>query len=161
MATVAQVAKAALQKILVQASESALEPSEYQDFIFTMNNFMLDLDAGGVSLGYTEVSNLGDTVTIPPGALQGLIYNTALLCAPEYDGEVTPTLMRIAHESLKTMRKLGRSIPTSSYPGTLSIGSGNEGNFNYRNSHFFNDQEAAILAETTGSIGLESSTNEQ
>lgn len=161
MATVAQVAKAALQKILVQASEAALEPAEYQDFIFTMNNFMFDLDANGISLGYTEVTNLADNVTVPVGALQGVIYNTAVLCAPEYDGEVTPMLFRIAEESLKTMRKLGQRIPTSSYPDTLSIGSGNEGNFRYRDSHFFPDQEAEILAETTGSIGLESSTNDQ
>jgi len=55
MATVAQVAKASLQRILVQASESSLEPDEYQDFIFAMNNYMSQLDAQGVSLGYTEV----------------------------------------------------------------------------------------------------------
>ncbi len=60
MATVAQVAKASLQRILVQASEAPLEPDEYQDFIFSMNNYMFQLDAQGVQLGYTEVSNLGD-----------------------------------------------------------------------------------------------------
>jgi hypothetical protein len=37
MATVAQVAKASLQRILVQASEAPLEPDEYNDFIFAMN----------------------------------------------------------------------------------------------------------------------------
>ena len=40
MATVAQVAKASLQRILVQASESLLEPDEYQDYIFALNNFV-------------------------------------------------------------------------------------------------------------------------
>ena len=38
MATVAQVAKASLQRILVQASEAPLEADEYADFIFAMNN---------------------------------------------------------------------------------------------------------------------------
>jgi hypothetical protein len=62
MATVAQVAKASLQRILVQASEAPLEADEYQDFIFAMNNYMMSLDAQGIHLGYTEVSNLSDTV---------------------------------------------------------------------------------------------------
>ena len=45
MATVAQVAKSSLQRILVQASEAPLETDEYQDFIFSMNNYMAELDA--------------------------------------------------------------------------------------------------------------------
>ena len=77
MATVAQVAKASLQRILVQASEAALEPDEYQDFIFAMNNYMAQLDAQGIVLGYTQVSNLADEVTVPTGALRGIIANMA------------------------------------------------------------------------------------
>ena len=100
MATVAQVAKASLQRILVQASEAELEPDEYQDFIFAMNNFMLSLDADGVSLGYTEVM-----------------------------------------------------------PSTLSIGSGNESDDQGLTTGFYPNQEASILAETTGAIGLEQNTN--
>ena len=65
MATVGQVATASLNRILVQSSESSLEPDEYQDFIFAMNNYMSQLDASGVSLGYTVVDNLADEVTIP------------------------------------------------------------------------------------------------
>ena len=55
MATVAQVAKASLQRILVQASEADLEADEYQDYMFALNNWMLSLDAQGISLGFTEV----------------------------------------------------------------------------------------------------------
>ena len=52
MATVAQVAKASLQRILVQASESVLEPAEYSDYIFSLNNYMTELDAQGIQLGF-------------------------------------------------------------------------------------------------------------
>ena len=156
MATVAQVAKASLQKILVQASEADLEPDEYEDFIFSLNAYMLALDAEGVSLGYTVVSNLGDDVTVPPGALRGVIYNMAIEAAPEYDGTVTPAVAKIAEAGEKVMRLLGQSLPTSSFPSTLPVGSGNErwG----RVSHFFPESEAEILAETTGAIALESGT---
>jgi hypothetical protein len=137
MATVAQVAKAALQRILVQASEAPLEPDEYQDFIFAMNNYMAQLDAQGISLGYTEVSDLGDTVTIPTGALRGLIANMAIEVSPDYGGVISEGLVVAARQGLQTMRVIGRGI----------------------SGHFYPDREAEILAESTGAIGLEVNTN--
>ncbi len=160
MATAAQVVKAILQKILVQESEAPIEASEAQDVIFTMNNFMLDLDAKGITLGYTEVSDLGDTITIPTGALRGLIYNVAGEMAPEFNGVFTAKAEQIAKDSMVTMRTLGLTIGETQMPSTLPIGSGNEQQGGRFVNHFFPDQEAEILAETTGAIGLETSTNE-
>ena len=160
MATVAQVAKASLQKILVQATEAPIEASELQDFIFGMNNYMLDLDASGIQLGYTAVSDGGDDVTVPTGALRGVIYNMAIEMAPEFDGEVTAAVAKIANDSMNTLRLLGQTIGESAFPSTLPIGSGNEGCQSRLSRRFYPDQEAEILAETTGSIALEINTNE-
>jgi hypothetical protein len=157
MATAAQVLKAALQRILVQASEADLEPDEYKDAMFAMNNLMLDLDASGINLGYTEVSSLGDTITVPAGALRGIIANVAVEIAPDYNGVITPALGEAATNGMDTMRKLGIAIYTSSLPSTLPIGSGNEGCGDL-SSDFYPDEEDEILAETTGSIGLETGT---
>ena len=159
MATVAQVARSSLQRILVQASEAELEPDEYQDFIFAMNNFMLSLDADGVTLGYTEVANLGDEVTIPTGALRGLIANMAIEVAPDYNGTISQGLIVAATEGMKVMRKIGQRIPTSFMPSTLSVGSGNESDDQGLTSNFYPNRQAEILAETTGAIGLEQNTN--
>lgn len=160
MATVAQVAKASLQRILVQASEADLEPDEYQDYIFALNNWMLALDAEGVSLGYTEVSDLGDEVTVPTGALRGIIANLAIEVSPDYGGQVTPALISAAAEGLRVMRRLGQRMQSSAFPDTLPVGSGNEGGrTRFRGEYFFPDREAEILAETTGAIGLETNTN--
>jgi len=158
MATVAQVAKASLQRILVQASEAQLEPDEYQDFIFAMNNYMAQLDAQGISLGYTEVSDLGDTVTIPTGALRGLIANMAIEVSPDYGGVISEGLVLAARQGLQTMRTIGQRIRASALPSTLPLGSGNEDESWGLNGHFYPDQEAEILAETTGAIGLENNT---
>lgn len=158
MATVAQVAKAALQRILVQASEAALEPDEYQDFIFAMNNYMAQLDAQGITLGYTEVSDLGDNVTVPAGALRGIIANMAIEVAPDYGGVVSEGLVKAAREGMQTMRTIGGRMGPTALPSTLPIGAGNE----YQNygmaGHFYPESEAEILAETTGAIGLETNT---
>ena len=159
MATLAQVAKASLQRILVQASEAPLEPDEYQDFIFSMNNYMSELDASGVQLGYTTVSDLGDEVTIPTGALRGLIANMAVEVAPDYNGVISAGLAKAARDGFNTMRLIGQSMGKSRYPCTLPIGSGNENNDFGLSGHFFPDQESSILAETTGAIALETNTN--
>ena len=157
MATAKQVVKASLQRILVQASDASIEPDEAQDFVFAMNNYMLALDAEGISLGYTEVTSLGDEITIPTGALRGLIANMAIEVAPDYGGEVSQGLVKAASEGMKAMRKLGRITMVTAHPSTLPIGSGNERSIG-RNSHFYPGLEATILAETTGSIGLEENT---
>lgn len=158
MATAAQVLKAALQRILVQASESELQADEYSDAMFAMNNLMAEYDADGISLGYTEVSTLADPITIPTGALRGLIANLAVEISPDYNGNVTAALADAARMGKNTMRKLALNIPDTAYPSTLPIGSGNEGCGSDFNSSFYPDLEAEILAEATGSIGLESGT---
>lgn len=160
MATAAQVLKAALQRIIVQASEADLEPDEFSDAIFAMNNYMLDLDARGINLGYTEVTNLADIITIPTGALRGLIANVAIEIAPDYDGEISPGLVKAASEGLKAMEELGVVVTTSFFPSTLPIGSGNEHNGHGLSNRFYPDLERKILAETTGAIGLEVGTEE-
>lgn len=159
MATVAQVAKASLQRILVQASEAPLEPDEYQDFIFAMNNYMAELDAQGISLGYTAVTDLGDEVTIPTGALRGLIANLAIEVSPDYGGVVSRGLVKAARDGFQTMRVLGQRISTTRNPSTLPVGSGNEDTVYGYPGHFYSNLEEEILAETTGAIGLEINTN--
>jgi len=120
---------------------------------------MFALDAQGITLGYTSVSNLADEITIPTGALRGLIANMAVEVSPDYGGVITEALALAAREGLQAMRNLGQTMGRTRYPGTLPIGSGNEGDFSHGHSnHFFPDAEAAILAETTGSISLETNT---
>lgn len=159
MATAGQVLKSAFQRIIVQASEAELTGSEFADAIFDMNNYMLDLDASGVKLGYTEVNNLGDQVTVPTGALRGVIANLAIDMSPDYNGSVTPGLVRAAKEGMKTMEKLGVSLSGSVFPSTLPVGSGNAG-CSGEEVRYYPDLENEILAETTGAISLETGTDE-
>jgi hypothetical protein len=157
MATVAQVAKASLQALLVQASEAPLEADEYQDFIFAMNNYMTSLAANGVNLGYTAVTDIGDEVTVPQGAIHGIIANMAIVIAPQFGAVVPQGVAMSASEGMKAMRKLGQFITPTRRPSILPRGSGNE-SFG-RTSHFYPDAEQEVLAEATGAIGLEVSTN--
>lgn len=150
MATANDVVSAGLKSIIVLGAESALDSADAQDFISAMNYYMFDLDARGVKLGYTEVSSLGDEITIPSGALRGLIANVAIEVAPEYGGNISPALIQRAKDGLKAMRRLGISLGKTALPSNLPIGSGNEGEYHYADSYYYPDQEEDILAEASG-----------
>lgn len=150
MATVSQVVSSGLKSIIVLGSEASLESDDAQDFIFAMNSFMADLDAKGVKLGWTDVANLGDTITIPTGALRGLIANVAIEVAPDYGGVVSPALQMRAISGLKSMYQLGVKVIPSAYSSTLPVGSGNEDKNQITDDHFYADLEGSILAEASG-----------
>lgn len=159
MTTAAQVLKASLQELLVQDVEAPLEPSEYQDAIFYLNNFMFNLDAEGIALGFTEVENLGDEITVPPGAIQGIIKNLAVLLAPMFDVTLPQELFVQADVSMRTLEQLGVSNGAMAFPSTLPIGSGNEKN-NYNNHHYYRGTGDDILRESNGSIATEDGTQD-
>ena len=159
MATAAQVVTAILQELLVQAAEQDLESSETTDTIFAMNNYMTAQDANGISLGYTVVTNLGDQITVPAGAIMGMIANIAIMVAPQFDVPIPQGLAEKARVGLSAMRKLSRNRQPTQMPSTSPIGSGNEWDHHGWNSdHFYPGADEDILTETGLNIGLESNT---
>jgi len=152
MAKASQVTKAILQEILVHGAESELEAVEFQD------TYMTAQAANGINLGYTVVSDLGDDITVPAGALQGIISNVAVMIAPQFGAQVDQALIAKAKVGLNAMRKLGITIQPMAYPSTLPVGSGNEGDGNFSNDHFFPGPDENLITETGQNIGLESNT---
>ena len=124
MPTAIEVAERSLKLILVQASDAQLEADEYQDFYTAMNDYMADLEARGIVLGYTPVTLPSDEITIPSGAIRGLVTNMAIEVAPDYAAPVSGELQIQAMEGYRTLRRLGRSKISSVYSPGLPIGSG-------------------------------------
>lgn len=125
METAQSVVNDILQELLIQGAEQAVRSVDFQTGIRYMNRFMAEQDALGVKLGWTNVSNAADAITIPAGAINGLIYNVALALATSYDADVNALLFEKAKDSLMTMEILGNPPPKSSYPSNMPIGSGN------------------------------------
>lgn len=158
METAGAIIKDALFEILQQGDEAPIEASEAQTAIRYLNRMLLRWDAIGYPLGFTKVTNLGDLVTIPDGAIDGVVTNLAVSLAPQYDVQLSQALVTNAKLGLDAIRVLSFSIDPSSYPSTLPVGSGNEGNCTSNNNHFYPDQQDDILPETTGSIKIEEDT---
>lgn len=147
--------KAILQEDLIQASESPIEADEAQGAVLAVNNYMFELAADGVNLGFTEILDLGDEVTVPRGAINGIIKNVALQVANQYGAEISQELFMEAANGLRVMEKIAISIPSVPYPNTLPIGTGNECN---TNTHFYGETEPAIESESGLIIAPESNT---
>lgn len=163
MERAAVVIKDILQEILVQASEQQVQAVDSDTTIRYMNRFMASLDATGISLNYTAVKNPSDFITIPDGALEGLIFNVALRLSTSYDIPVNPSLQISAREGMAAMQSIAVNIQPSRFPSSLPIGSGNEDDGStYTLDHFYSDNDSLVESEIgNGSIQLESNTNDQ
>lgn len=154
--TASSVIEDALTELLVQAQEQSIQAPDFQISIRYMNRMMATFAANGISLGYTIVSNPADVITIPDGAIEGLIFNLALRLAKQFEMPVSQGLFLNAAEGKQAMRKLAITIKPTKFPCTLPKGSGNEGDF--IDDKFFPCPEDSILTEAGGNISLESDT---
>lgn len=154
------VIKDILQEVQVQASEQAVQAVDSNTVIRYMNRFMSAIAVRGVNLGYTKIDNPTDPVTVPDGAIEGIIFNVAKRILNSYDAPLTQELQMAAREGYDAMLKLSVRIENTIMPCTLPIGSGNEGNFNSRDYHFYPCEDNKVGTEQNGSIKLEQDTNE-
>lgn len=124
MATAGDVANRALKRILTQGADAPFEADEYADFLGSMNSYMDALAADGIVLGYTTVTNVADEVTIPDGAIRGLVAVMAVEVAPDFGGFVSPELLDQKQKGEATLKRIGRPKRELRYPTTLPMGSG-------------------------------------
>lgn len=157
--TAGGVVTKALQKILVAAVEQGITSSEMNVGISEMNDMMFEFDATGISLGYTEVLTPTDIITVPVGAIGGVVSQLAVRLSSYFNIPVSSGLAIAAQTGLQALYKLGLTITPSRRPCTLPIGSGNETDGTYINDKFFPCPEDSILTEDGGHILLETNTN--
>ena len=160
MATANDIIVDALQEIVVQASEAPIESSEAQNAIRYLNRMMALWSAKGMTLGYTNVSSLGDQITFPEYAELPVVKHLAAFIMRQYSVPMTLDFKMELKELWSDLALIVFSIGATEYGDTLPIGSGNEDEVVYSTSHFYPDLQDDILTETTGSIGLETDTAE-
>jgi hypothetical protein len=117
--TAGDLIRRALFHILVDASESTLQPDEYADGLNILNAYMDDLEANNIRLGYEHCCNIADIVNIPNGAMRGVAAGLAIDLAPMFGGRVTAALIKQADEGLKTLYKLGVKVGVAQFPFTM------------------------------------------
>jgi len=159
METAQDIINDALQEILVQSSEQSVQPVDFQTARRYLNRMMSTTPF--VGLGFTIITNPDDLVTVPDGAIEGIVFNLATKLLSTFDMTLTAELNQSANKGLKEIRRLTVSVKPTAFPCTLPIGSGNERENTFNNQHFYPCPDSEILTEQGGSILLESNTNDQ
>ena len=135
METAESVINDALQEILVQASEQALQTVDFQTGRRYLNRMMNTTPFN--LLGFTTVTNPSDNITIADGAIEGVVFNLAKKLLTSYDMPLTAELLQSASNGLEEIRRIAVVVKPTSFPCTLPIGSGNEQENTYNNQHFY------------------------
>ena len=149
--TAVELANSALKRILVQGDDGGLDASDYADFYRSMNNWMAAQEACGTILGYTPVTQGADPITVPSGAVMGIVANVAINVASDYNGTVSPSLVSEARMGLRAMRKLGYRRGQTSFPSNLPIGSGNDG-FSVRSQTLYGRTSSGLLSLSNNTV---------
>lgn len=156
METASQVIVSSLQAILVQGASQPIQTEDFQSARAYLNRMMSTAPYN--KLGYTQVTNPNDLITIPDGALEGVIFNLAVKLLATYDMPLTTELNLNAKDGLKEIRRIAIVTLPTAMPCTLPIGSGNEQRNSYINNNYYACPDAEVLSEQGGSILLETDT---
>jgi hypothetical protein len=119
MATAGDIVESALKRILVQAADAPLASDETADALDALNRMMSSWEAINIRLGYTPVDNVSDSVTVPSGAIRGIVSNLAIEIAPDYGVEIHPGLLQQAREGMRSIRRLGLVRRETTLPPSL------------------------------------------
>jgi len=74
----------------------APEASDYETSIVALNGMMTRMEANGTSLGWSNVTNPGDVIPIPPEAEEAIAYMLAIRIGPEYGVAPDPVISAAA-----------------------------------------------------------------
>jgi len=158
METAQEVINDSLQEMLVQASEQPIEAVDFQTARRYLNRMMALTPYNG--LGFTNITNPDDLMTVPDGALMGIVKNLTIYLLSTFDMPATAELMATAKEGLQEIRRIAVTVQPTAFPCTLPIGSGNEQDNTFNTQHFYPCPDDELLTEREGAILLESNTHE-
>lgn len=134
--TAIDIINRALSKLGVKRAGVELTEEEINDSIDELNDMMLEIDATGVKLGYTIVSDKTDVITAPDWAYGAIRSNLAVRMAHDFDIAITPALAQQAEASWEAVLQRVVEVGPVQFPDIMPIGSGNE-YWNYE--RFFKD----------------------
>ena len=147
--TALQIIKDAMAAIAIFPDEAPLIDSQTQLIKRKFNRMMFDWETKGIKLGFTEIDNVSEYVTVPPGALRGIIYNLAVEIHPDFlGGDAPPKMLRLAMDSMRSIRNLTKIDMSSPLPSTMPIGSGNLGDWIYKNELYPLVEPKSFLSNT-------------
>ena len=151
MTTATEILEASLQRLVVAGAEASIAAPDSSKFIFRLNNHMNTLIGGGVTITWTTITNIGDTIVVMDQAdtpvdisaycIQYLELKMAELMAADYGDSITPDQYKEMRAGKRSMLKKSRKGTHIKYPTILPKGSGNQDGV-FLDDHFYDGATA-------------------
>ncbi|KMM77078.1 hypothetical protein ACP93_02635 [Xanthomonas sp. NCPPB 1128] len=118
MTAVARIVTDALCLLRVLDPREAPEAEDMAAGIRALNLMMRVWEIDGPALGWSDVSNPGDTLPAPPEAEQAITDNLAVSLRPRYGCELEPDVLARASVGYSTLkaREISNSFQRLEYP---------------------------------------------
>ena len=126
--TALEAIEEAFEEIKVKTLGVPLQVS-YVDRGIKMLNRMMNADATrGRGLGFTDISDSGETLTVPNWSFDYVILGLAKKLAPGFGKILSGETLLAYEEALEAVLRMTVEVPETGYfPSTLPVGAGNEG----------------------------------
>ena len=139
----------ALEDILNLVEEEPVGPGRSDKCLRYLNEMMAMFSAKGVKLGYTQLTNIEQDVTVPDGALVGIKAHLSIYIASKFDKKPDEGVYLRAKAGWLAMLELMSKSATRVYPSILPVGSGNR-----HYTPFFSGDLNDIYTSPTGGLSI-------
>lgn len=142
MTTGTVVVQRALQNLGVHSALQPASPESLDNGFEKLNGMIAEWQDEDIDTGAVPLEVIGDDLCEPLGAKNGIIYNLALLLAPDHPGaQVSSELKRQAKLTLGSIKRKWQvvTIPKVRARETLPTGQGNRQHGRFLDNSFFQD----------------------
>lgn len=105
MTTAATIVSRALRLLRVVDSNEAPEAEDFETARQALNGMLRRWEANGLALGWQDVDNPADELSIPAEAEQAVAFNLALMLRAEYGVSLDADVVGFAQEGLADLRR--------------------------------------------------------
>lgn len=134
MSTVYDLVRDALLHLRVVPASQTVPAGDMADGIRALNLMMRELEADGLSLGWSDVDAPAATLPLPPEAERAVGYLLAMTLRSQYGTEIDPDLIALATQSEASLRAqvTNQTFARVEYPD-LPAGVGRNRGYGWRN----------------------------
>ncbi|QWP79227.1 hypothetical protein J5226_12920 [Lysobacter sp. K5869] len=105
MSKVADIIRDALRHLRVQDPRQPVTAEAARDALRMLNLMMRAWEGEGLAVGWIDVTDITETLPLPPEAELGVGYNLAVVLRPGYGAELDPDVKEGAEHFLETLAR--------------------------------------------------------
>jgi len=105
MTTAANIVARALRLLRVVDANEAPEAEDFETARIALNGMVRRWEANGMALGWQDVQNPADELSVPAEAEQAVAFNLALVLRAEYGVTLDADVVQMAKDGLAELRR--------------------------------------------------------